>query len=277
MRIAVLLLFVLCLIFISCQKKQNPYELNRPESVIWNPATHTYLISNAGSGYILALQDKFKFIVFNKAKLQSPKGMAILGNNLFVSDINRLVGFDLVTGEQTFELAIPASEFLNDVTADMDKMVYVSDSQKSMIAMVDTDSKTTRYFRHSKLANPNGLYHLRENEAEFLYIVSLRDNAPVQRLDLKTEELISFAGTEISRADGLTRDKSGHWLVSSWADSTIYRFSPDFQVRSQLREKYTSPADIFYSIINDELVIPLMQSNLLQFVNIADTTIISDK
>jgi len=270
MRITIIFLMLITAFTLSCQK-ENHLEFNRPESVIWNPVTQSYLISNAGSGYILSMKDKVEFSVFNRAKLKSPKGMAILGNTLYVADVTRVVGFDLHSGKKTYELEIPDAIFLNDVAASDSNSIYISDTHKSVIIRVVPSTNLTEYFRSDELQNPNGIYYLREGATELLYINSLRSDAPVQVLNLFTRKFITLPNTVVPMADGITRDAAGSWLVSSWADSTVYKFSPDFSVRSQLKEHYRSPADIFYSIENQELAIPLMQLNNVDFIIIDDS------
>lgn len=270
MRRVIIILFLLSSLTLSC-KKENPYLLNRPESVIWNPATQSYLISNVGSGFILSLKDKQDFSIFNKANLDGPKGMAILGNNLYVADITRVVGFDLTTGEKTYEQKVPNASFLNDVTASDDKIIYVSDSDQSFIVMLNVVDKKMEIFEHENLIKPNGLYFLKTDKETLLYIVSMKNDTPIKVLNLGTEDLTDIPHTEMTRADGITRDKMGDWLISSWADSTVYKYSPDFLMRSTIKEKYQSPADIFYNPITDELAIPQMQLDIVNFITIEDS------
>lgn len=265
MRITIIFLMLITAFGLSCKKEQS-FQLDRPESIIWNPLTETYLISNVGSGTILSLRDKFTFDVFNQSKLDSPKGMAILDNVLYVADVTRVVGFDLKTGKQTFEQAIPDAVFLNDVTADNDKSIFVSDSRSNFIVRIVPETGLTEFFRNPELVSPNGLFYARQDNKDLLYIVSMEADTPIRTLDLFSKELTAVPIHKLTRADGITREPDGSWLISSWADSTVYKFSPDFKTSSRLQQKYQSPADIFYSMENHELAIPQMQLNLIQFI-----------
>ncbi len=270
MRFTIIFVLLLSSLALSC-KKENPYLLNKPESVIWNPVTESYLISNVGSGFILSLKDKQDFSIFNKANLDGPKGMAILGNNMYVADLKRVVGFDLQTGEKTFEQKVPDASFLNDVTASDGKMIYISDSDSSFIAMLNVVDKKLEIYKDKDLIKPNGLYYQKTDKDTLLYIVSMKDNTPIKVLNLGTKVLTDIPHTEMTRADGITRDKMGEWLISSWADSTVYKYSPDFLMKSTIKEKYQSPADIFYNPVTDELAIPQMQLNRVNFITIDDS------
>ncbi len=276
MRKLILALMILTAVTLACKKEQN-YQLDRPESIIWNPVTQTYLISNVGSGTILSLQDKFLFNIFNRSKLEAPKGMAILDNILYVADVTRVVGLDLKTGKQTFEKAIPDAVFLNDVTADDDRSIYVSDSRSNFIVRVVPETGFTEFFRNPKLVSPNGLFYAKQADKDLLYIVSMEADTPILILNLFSKELTEVPDHKLTRADGITRDLEGNWLISSWADSTVYKFSPDFSELSRLQNTYQSPADIFYSIENKELAIPHMQTNMITFVSEEKSTRVENK
>ncbi|HOD17951.1 MAG TPA: SMP-30/gluconolactonase/LRE family protein [Candidatus Cloacimonadota bacterium] len=265
MRKFIVILFTVMAVTLACQK-EDPYKIINPESVTWNPATHTYLISVSGTGRILSLKDKSQFSVFNQKMLSSPKGMAVLNDTLFVADHTRLVGLNINNGKQLFAQELPNAKFLNDVTVAPNGTVYVSDNVANCIYIVHPASKQATVFKNKNLSAPNGLYYVQQNNKPLLYIVSFRQSAPVQILDLTNNSLTSVPNTEISLADGITRDENANWLISSWADSTIYRFNADFSQKSRLQEKYDSPADIYYNLENKELAIPEFNTNLIKFI-----------
>jgi sugar lactone lactonase YvrE len=268
----IMLLLIVVLLFASACQKKDPYKIRQPESVIWNPATRSYLISNSGTGIILSLVDKYEFFVFNKYKLNSPKGMAIQGNTLYVADNERLIGLDLRTGKKKFRLDFPASSLLNDVETSPDGKVYVSDTKNNRIIIVNPRTRKAEYITDKKLFKPNGLHYAFINEQQLLYIVSFHPFAAIQALNLKSRKLITIPDTQVAMADGITRDEFGFWLVSSWADSTIYKFNPDFSERSRIQDTFRSPADIHYNLVNRELAIPHFETNLVSFVMQLDST-----
>jgi DNA-binding beta-propeller fold protein YncE len=271
LRKTILLLLIISAFLLGCPKK-DPYKIQKPESVVWSPVTKTYLISNAGSGIILSLIDKYKFEIFNKFKLISPKGMAIHQNTLYVADVYRVVGLDLKTGKKTFLHKFPKSSFLNDVDTSPDGKVYVSDTQNNLLYILTPATDKVETIRDKALYRPNGLYYVKLDGAENLYIASFQPKAKIQVLNLKTKTITSLPGTEVPLADGITREIDGSWLVSSWGDSLIYKFSPDFTVRSSFYEKYRSPADIFYSKENKELAVPHFETNQVSFITQVDST-----
>src|SRR5207249_1999393 len=59
--------------------------------------------------------------------LNAPKGLTIVGEDLYVADITVVRKFDRITGAPKGQIAIPGATFLNDLTND-GTSVYVSDS-----------------------------------------------------------------------------------------------------------------------------------------------------
>lgn len=86
-----------------------------PESVV--TIGHRHFVSNMGKtleplafdgdGFISEIDDTGGLVdarAFPKdaTKLNAPKGLAVVGNLLLVADIDRIVGFDLTTGQTAF-------------------------------------------------------------------------------------------------------------------------------------------------------------------------------
>ena len=60
--------------------------------------------------------------------LNGPKGMAIVGDTLWVADIDQLRGFHRLTGAPIASVTVKGAAFLNDVAAGPDSAIYVTDS-----------------------------------------------------------------------------------------------------------------------------------------------------
>ena len=59
--------------------------------------------------------------------LNAPKGMAIVGDTLWVADIDAVRGFNRKSGALVANIAVPGAKFLNDVTAGPDGL-YITDT-----------------------------------------------------------------------------------------------------------------------------------------------------
>ena len=116
-----------------------------PESFIIDPSTGMYYVSNiAGSpakkdnnGFIFRIDSSGNladrhFIQGgeNGVTLHAPKGLLIIRNELYVTDIDALRRFDKTTGKPlgSVRLNLLGAQFLNDLMTDLDDNIYISDS-----------------------------------------------------------------------------------------------------------------------------------------------------
>jgi hypothetical protein len=109
--------------------------------------------------------------------LNAPKGMAVIGSTLYVADVNRIVGFDLTTRKTVFELVMPETSFLNDLTVRDDHTLFASATDIGKIAEVDLAKRRYTFLALPPLKGPNGLWF--ERSGNVLYYVEFgADNQP---------------------------------------------------------------------------------------------------
>jgi len=109
--------------------------LKMPESVIFDKANNRLIVGNMVSfgpeggadGYLSIVSPDGKLTTEQWTKgLTDPKGMAIVGDSLFVADSNGLVEIKLADGSIVTTHVLEGAMFPNDVTTDGTD-VYVSD------------------------------------------------------------------------------------------------------------------------------------------------------
>lgn len=118
---------------------------NVPESARYDAERDVYYVSNVtghpmiedNSGYISVMNPDGDIVTPNfiaggrfGVTLHAPKGLALVGDTLWVTDINRIRGFHRDTGRPLAEIdLVPAGAgFLNDITVAPDGTLYVSDT-----------------------------------------------------------------------------------------------------------------------------------------------------
>lgn len=156
-----------------------------PESVIYDAAGDRYLVSNIngspndadGNGYITELSPDGtiktpKLIAGGEkgVKLDAPKGLAIVGKELWVSDLTVVRKFDLKTLAPKGDIALPGATFANDITVGPDGKVYVADSAVKVtdkgfesnggdqVLVIDKTGKAKPLAKAKDLGAPNGLF-----------------------------------------------------------------------------------------------------------------------
>jgi len=256
-------------------------ELRGPESALYDPEQNVYYISNLNGGLLNADNNGFitrvdaeKFTVNlewiaggkNGVTLDAPKGMALAGNTLYVSDIAGVRKFDRRTGAPQGIIALPGATLINDLTTD-GTSVYVSDTGlrtgpgKSFI-----DAKTDAIWkiqndRAEKIASGHALGH--PNGLDWvdgqLRVVTFGGDEMYVLDGGKRSNETKFPAGEL---DGITRASNGDVLVSSWLGNEIFR-GPAKGPFTAILGGINAPADIGYDTKHHRLLVPHSGSNLV--------------
>ena len=200
--------------------------LKVPESVYYRAKTHRIYVSNVngkpaaldGNGFISLLNENGKIIKLKWATgLNGPKGMAIKGNHLFVSDINRLAEIDLRNGKIVRYIHFPGAKFLNDVVAGPEGRIYVTDTDLGAVFVVKA-GKAHLWSTDPLLKGANGLAM---NRGKLFIGV----NGYLLEANTKTGK-IRIVAHVTGDIDGLVPLGNGRFILSDWAGK-IYLISTD--------------------------------------------------
>jgi len=233
-----------------------------PESVCYDPARNVIYVSNIsgtagekdGNGFISKVSPEGQIIALEWVTgLNSPLGMGISGDFLYVSDIDRVVKIDIVKGKVTGETAIPGAILLNDVATGKDGTVYVSDSRGNALYKI-SNGKQELFVKSDKLIGPNGLYV----EGNRL-LAGLKDR--MISIDLKTHE-ISDKISDTGGIDGIAPDGNGSYLISDWSGNVhlVNAGQPKVSLLDTTPQKINA-ADIDYVISKKLLLVPTFNDN----------------
>jgi hypothetical protein len=256
--------------------------LAQPESALHDPVADVYLVSNlSGSplepdhdgfisrispdGSVLAL--RFIDGAATAEGLSSPKGLALVGRTLFVTDIDRVRSFDADSGRPLEVIPVPGAAFLNDAAPGPDGSLFVTDTGLRDLATAQAPSEddaviairggiVRRLAAGPGLGHPNGVLWNAGN----LELVTLGSG---EWLTLTPQGSI-VARTRLpgGTLDGLVRLDDGSLLASSWETSALYRLAGD-RTATVAATGLPSPADIGYDSKRGVLLIPEMMENRL--------------
>jgi hypothetical protein len=256
-----------------------------PESVLYLAEADSYLVSNiSGSptgldnnGFISKLNSDgsvadLKFIAGGQAgvQLDAPKGMAVVGDVLYVADIAQLRRFDVKTGAPKPALRFPQATFLNDVAADSSGSIYVTDSglKATPSGLVPngsdaiykvTGERVSVFAKGTSLGGPNGILV----EGDNVLVVSFGKNS-LTRFNAQGK-VVATAELPSGGLDGVVALPRGYYLVSSWTSQAVYLggFGEAFvAVASDL----PSPADIGWSEKHQQILVPGFLGNDLRLI-----------
>ncbi len=189
-----------------------------PESVAADATGKFLYVSNVngggedkdGNGYIATIALDGTPIAKSWADgLDGPKGLALEGDVLYVSDIDRLVIIDTVTGDIIDRVRAEGATFLNDVVIWPEHGVLVSDSGTARIYLYK-DGEMSVWAEDEKFGGINGLMVW-----QGALLVVTMDAGELLSVDLKTKEISTLAGG-MKNADMMTPLDEGGYIVSSW-------------------------------------------------------------
>ena len=249
-----------------------------PESVI--KSGDKLFVSNIGgtrpdpmaldsNGFISELSSDGQVIQqkFQKGILNAPKGLAVVKDVVYVADVNRVVGFNIRSGEEVFEVRIPA-KMLNDLCKVDDQHVCVSETVSGKILLIDLTDKSIRFL--GTIEGANGVTC--DAKSGKLYAVGMGANmsgGKIYQKDLKNTDTL-FTALENSPTgifDGLEMFDDHHLIASDWVSFTSKKGRLIvYDLNNHTTKSYdvdAGPADITYDPSTHTIFIPRMMVNSL--------------
>jgi sugar lactone lactonase YvrE len=257
---------------------------DHPESAIYDAALDVWFVSSIngdplakdGNGFISRLRsdgslDSLKFIAsgVGGVTLNGPKGLAIVGDTLWVADIDAVRAFNAKTGAPVATVDLKGkAKFLNDAVAGPDG-VYFTDSGlgggmshpgPDRIFRIAPDHSATIVLEGDTLAAPNGITW--DKAAKRFIVVPMMGNSirawtPGQK---NTQAVASGPG----QFDGVELLGGSRILVSSWADSSL--LVVEGGKMTPVISGLSSPAaDFGIDTQRGQLALPLLMENRVEF------------
>ncbi len=239
---------------------QTTADLKTPESVLYDQEKDVIYVANIngdpsakdGNGFISVLKSDGSVKTLEWVKdLNAPKGLAIFKGKLYVADIDQLVEIDIEKGAVTAKYDAPGAVFLNDVTACMNGMIFVSDTRTAKIHVLN-EGKFTVWMEGEPLQNPNGLM---AEKGKLL----VGDNN-IYEVDIQTKKttlLIKDAGG----VDGLEKNNQGDFVFSNWPGRIFIHKNGETTKLLDTTAQELKTADIDYDLKNDLVLVPTFFDN----------------
>lgn len=254
---------------------ETPEELLVPESVLYDAQRGQFYVSNLdslgrtppGEGQFVSRLSPDGEILDLKwvGGLNRPTGMTLSGGHLFVVERGGLVEIDIDAAEIVARHPIPGAAFPNDVTADGEGALYVSDSGANVIHRVK-DGAAEVWLEGPDVEQPNGM---RVEGDRLVWGNNGDGRLKAASLDDRGVTTLAWLGDGI--IDGIAPDGKGGLLVSHW-QGRLFRVSASGDVEKILDT--TAPggylADFDYAPDRKLVVAPTFYGNTVSGYSLAD-------
>jgi hypothetical protein len=280
------LIFLLCATtaFAQPSERLNKFReitgFEAPESI--TASENTLFVSNLGknggpsdkdgNGFISKIEKTQGKVLEMKwiTGLDAPKGLWLAKNTLYVTDIDKILGFDIKNGKKTFEMSIPNVVFLNDITMRDGNIMYVSATDVNKIFEVNIAKKTAKALDIKTPEGANGLfYHAKEKalyvcgfggkteKGGFAKITNLNGTPKTETMNIK-----------LGNYDGLIVPEKDYAIISDWINPAkpvgriqYYDMKTELVKSIPLERAFGGPADFFFDTTNSCFYIPCMTEN----------------
>jgi sugar lactone lactonase YvrE len=201
-----------------------PNRLSWPETVLYDKERDVLYISNFysdGAQFIsrVNVDGKIKDAEWVQG-LVRPSGMAIHQDKLYVVERTGLAEVDIPSGQIIKRYPAPSPGFLNDIAADGEGNIYVSDGQKNQILKF-SGGQFSAWKSGPELTQVNGLHYFDGK----LY-AGFSSDASLRSIDLESGETRTIARLDPGAVvDGIETDEKGNVLVSDY-NGKIFLASP---------------------------------------------------
>ena len=241
--------------------------LRTPECVLFEPGSRVLYVACingnptlANKGSYLAkvgLDGKVIQLKFTE-NLNSTKGMGILGDKLYVTEMTQVVEIALATGKILNRYPIDGAKFLNDIAVDTKNgVVYVTDSGDSKVWSL-TKGKPSIVLADAPLKGPNGL--LFENDQ----LLIGNGDGSLLTMNPATKK-VTVVAKGMGGIDGIVALGNKSYMVTEWGGKIWHiRSDGTTELKINTSTDKINSADIGYNPGTKMLFVPTFFHNTVK-------------
>ncbi len=248
-----------------------------PDSVLPDPETSRLYVSNVngtpstkgGDGFISLLAPTGKPIDMhfirsgrNGVRLSAPKGLALIGKDLYVADLYQVHRFDKTTAalKGTIDLKLLGAENLTGLAVGPDGILFASDPATNTIFEIDTlhQHQVAVHVRDKALGQPTSLLY---DATHHRLLAACWESGQLLFIG-EDGKIFSLMQKRFKRIKSLQFDREGHLLFAALMSGKIYRLR-NYETLEVVRENLVTPANFGIDKDGRRLVVPSFRGNVV--------------
>lgn len=243
-------------------------QYSSPESITYDSLTSRYFISNTAGRNIVQRDRQGNVTDFVNVG-SSIHGVTVHSGRLYVCNGTRVRGYDLNSAAEVMNVQIAGSSFLNDLAADANGVLYISDFTARRIYKLNTADLNYWTYVASTGNTPNGVYV--DAVRNRLLFCCWGSSAPIRAVNFADSSVTTLITTPYSNLDGISLDRNSNVYVSTWGIQSVVKYDINFtQPPVTVVSGLSNPADIYVNRKTDTLAIPNAGNSTVTFVNIGN-------
>ena len=238
--------------------------LTTAESTLYDAANEIIYVSNIngnhsekdGNGFISKIAPDGSVIQLQwVAGLNAPKGMAILNDKLYVTDMDEIVEINIADSSIANRYPVEGATFLNDAATDGEK-VYVSDSGTGKVHVLE-DGKV-----NTVTEGMEGINGLAFNDAGELFILN---GEGLLQYDMEGDTTTTLNGI-VTGGDGLVIIDDSTYIASRWQGEIYLVKGGKEYLLLDTKAEESNTADIDYIAEENLVLVPtFMKSKVVAY------------
>ncbi|GGG94963.1 ATP/GTP-binding protein [Parapedobacter pyrenivorans] len=231
------------------------------ESTLYDPSADVIYVSNGNTKAGEKDNDGFISVVntdgtvrdlrWAEGNLHAPKGMALIGGKLYVTDIDEVKIIDVASASIEKTIAVDSAVFLNDVATD-GQQVYFSDSRTGRIYALATDGS------YETISTTNTGVNGLECHAGHLYALDGEGLKKFSSDGNYTQETIN---TQVTGGDGLVILNDSTFVASRWHGEIFFIRGSETTVLLDTQAEKSNTADIGFVPGKNLVIVPTFLKN----------------
>ncbi len=273
-KVRILLCVSAALLAISSASAQNL--LVGPESVAFDSLNNRYLVSGWGNAAVIAIDlegNQTEFVAFSDMTLGNCISGTMFYTTLGISPTH-ILGFDLTTDTEVFDVAVPGSTQIDGMTTDTSGYLYAANMEReeatgNRIYRVNLSTGASELFAEAGM--PDGTQDvIFDAVSNRLLAVGFHDLSPIVSISLPDGIVTDFNTDSPGGFDGITIDRDGYVYTSHFDSGLVYRWEPDGSARVTLSSGHIGPAGLDYNWRDEVLAVPNADGNTISYIRLGD-------